>query len=208
MSIVDLRWSTVDVMGDWKIYGKLDRHHQSIKNSFEIRQSTIDNSADLVTIVRSISPEAKAIYKMRRENLKQISRVLQLQMKSGAADLDSVNEGLIQVYSADGENTIFKSFQQWKEEGKFIIRGSKAFVVWGSPKKTARPEAEEGETDEFKYWPFCYIFSNIQVTEGRHIDSMSMFMSMFSSICILIAFNIDSMSMFMSMLYYILTLAI
>ena len=33
-----------------------------------------------MTIVSSISPEAKALYKMRRENLKQLSRVLQLQM--------------------------------------------------------------------------------------------------------------------------------
>jgi len=118
-----------------------------------------------MTIVRSITPEAKAIYKMRRENLKQLSRVLQLQMKSGMADFDSVNEGLIQVYSADGEHTTFKTFQQWKDEGKFIIRGSKAFAVWGSPKKAARPEAEEGETDEFKYWPLCYLFSNKQVEE-------------------------------------------
>ncbi len=50
-----------------------------------------------MTIVRSISPEAKAIYKMRRENLKQISRVLQLQMKSGAADFDSVNEDAAKI---------------------------------------------------------------------------------------------------------------
>ena len=41
-----------------------------------------------MTIVRSISPEAKAIYKMRRENLKLLSRTLQFQMKSGAADFD------------------------------------------------------------------------------------------------------------------------
>ena len=80
-----------------------------------------------MTIVRSISPEAKALYKMRRENLKQVSRVLQLQMKSGAADFDSVNEGLIQVYSADGVHTAFKTFQQWKEEGKSVIKGEKAF---------------------------------------------------------------------------------
>jgi len=44
---------------------------------------------------------------------------------------------LIQLYSADGKHTTFKTFQQWKEEGKFIIRGSKAFTVWGSPKKAA-----------------------------------------------------------------------
>jgi len=119
-----------------------------------------------MTIVRSITPEAKALYNMRRENLKQLSRVLQLQMKSGAADFDSVNEGLIQIYSADGVHTAFKTFQQWKEEGKFIIRGSRAFAVWGSPKKAARQEAEEGETDEFKYWPLCYLFSNAQVYEA------------------------------------------
>jgi hypothetical protein len=124
-----------------------------------------------MTIVRSISPEAKAIYKMRRENLKQLSRVLQLQMKSGAADFDSVNEGLIQIYSANSEHIIFKNFQQWKEEGKFIIKGSKAFVVWGSPKKTPKPEAEEGETDEFKYWPLCYLFSNKQVEDKSNHEN-------------------------------------
>ena len=118
-----------------------------------------------MTLTRSITPEAKAIYKMRRESLKQISRALQLQMKSGAVDFDSVNEGLLQLYSADGEHTIFKTFQQWKEVGKLIIKGSKAFVIWGSPRKAARPEAEEGETDEFKYWPLCYLFSNKQVEE-------------------------------------------
>jgi len=116
-----------------------------------------------MTITHSITPEAKAIYKMRRENLKQLSRTLQLQMKSGAADFDSVNEGLIQLYTADGEHSTFKTFQQWKDEGKFIIKGSKAFVIWGSPRKAVRPEAEEGEDDEFKYWPLCYLFSNKQV---------------------------------------------
>ena len=126
--------------------------------------------ANIMTIVRSISPEAKALYKMRRENLKQISRVLQLQMKSGAADFDSVNEGLIQIYSADGVHTAFKTFQQWKEEGKSVIKGEKAFSVWGSPRKVANPEPEEGENDEFKYWPLCYLFSNAQVHEPKHFE--------------------------------------
>jgi len=120
-----------------------------------------------MTIVRSISPEAKAIYKMRRENLKQISRVLQLQMKSGAADFDSVNEGLLMIYSADGVHTTFKTFHQWKEDGKSVIKGEKAFSVWGSPKKSAMPEAEEGEKDEFRFWPLCYLFSNAQVKDSK-----------------------------------------
>jgi hypothetical protein len=60
----------------------------------------------------------------------------------------------------------FKTFHQWKALGKSILKGSKAFTLWGSPKEINHPDPEV-EDDEFKYWPLCYLFSDKQVTEVR-----------------------------------------
>ena len=102
-------------------------------------------------------------YKVRREELKELSRMLKLQIKTGAIDAETINEALIQLYSADGHKE-FKTFHQWKDLGKSIIKGSKAFVVWGRP-QAIQDQDPEGEHDEFTYWPLCYLFSDKQVTE-------------------------------------------
>lgn len=107
--------------------------------------------------------KAQNAYKVRREQLKELSRMLKLQMNQGAIDAASINEALIQLYSTDGHNE-FKTFNQWKELGKSIIKGSKAFVVWGRP-QAIQDQDPEGDHDEFKYWPLCYLFSDKQVTE-------------------------------------------
>jgi len=98
--------------------------------------------------------------KAKRVALAAISRSIKLLVKEGA--YDSVNEGLIDQYS-DGEDLDFNTFKQWKEKGFSIKKGSKAFLVWGKPRKAAVPEPKDGEDDEFKFWPLCYLFSNKQV---------------------------------------------
>jgi hypothetical protein len=116
-----------------------------------------------MTTTQSTETQAQNAYKVRRENLKELSRRLKLGMKSGAIDAASVNDALIQFYTADGHKE-FKTFNQWKELGKSIIKGSKAFVVWGSPQAIQHPDPES-ENDEFKFWPLCYLFSDKQVAE-------------------------------------------
>jgi len=108
--------------------------------------------------------QAMNAYKVRRENLKELSRRLKIGMKSGDIDAASVNQALIQFYAADGHKE-FKTFYQWKALGKAIIKGSKAFVVWGSP-QAIQIQDEESENDEFKYWPLCYLFSDKQVQDS------------------------------------------
>ena len=111
--------------------------------------------------------ETKAMnaYKVRREQLKELSRMLKLQIKDGAIDAETINDALIQLYSQDG-HAEFKTFQQWKELGKSIIKGSKAYVVWGRP-QAIRDQDPDGEHDEFRFWPLCYLFGDKQVTERR-----------------------------------------
>jgi len=76
-------------------------------------------------------------------------------------DAGSVNEGLIEMYS-DGKKLKYNTFNQWKEKGFQVKKGSKAFLVWGSPRQVPVTDSDQ-EEDEFKFWPLCYLFSENQV---------------------------------------------
>ena len=75
------------------------------------------------------------------------------------------------LYNKKG-NLEFKTFHQWKAEGKTILKGSKAYLVWAQP-LNALKEQEAAEKDpntpledeegKYKYFPVCYLFSNEQV---------------------------------------------
>jgi len=106
--------------------------------------------------------------KEKRENLKAISKVAQTAIKNGDTDAEKVNEYVVQHYKSENpEIKEFKTFHQWKADGFNIIKGSKAFVVWGSPRKgkIENPvKNENGENeDEFEFFPLCYLFANTQV---------------------------------------------
>lgn len=102
-------------------------------------------------------------YKENRAKLRKLSAAAKELVEAGEAG--TINEGLIMIYSEDG-NTEFKTFHQWKDEGKNIKKGSKAFLVWGSPKNIPHPDPE-ADDDEMEYFPICYLFSNKQVSERR-----------------------------------------
>ena len=107
-------------------------------------------------------------YQEKREQLRTLSRSVKAMMESGQLDAATVNEGLIELYKMDGHSE-FKTFKQWKDAGFSITKGSKAFLVWGSPREITHPDPEQND-DEFKYFPLCYLFSDMQVEkmkEGR-----------------------------------------
>lgn len=66
--------------------------------------------------------------------------------------------------------TEFHTFNKWKELGATIMKGEKAFTIWGQPVQpvvAAEPEQEseatDKEPDRYKFFPLCYLFSNLQV---------------------------------------------
>ena len=89
------------------------------------------------------------------------------------------------VYAPAEEGTTeFKKFNEWKNEGYTIKKGSKAFPVWSQPTKREK-KAQEGESEPAPVWMenadgttgeegsthsererfnMCYLFSNLQVT--------------------------------------------
>lgn len=106
--------------------------------------------------------DSKSNYQKNRDALRELSVALRPAVSAG--DYATINEALIDAYSKNGHDE-FKTFNQWKNEGKSIIKGSKAFVVWAKPKDIPHPDPE-AEQDEFSYYPLCYLFSNKQVAEN------------------------------------------
>lgn len=86
----------------------------------------------------------------------------------------TINDMLMQfLYNRNGDRQ-YKTFNQWKHEGKIINKGAKAAIVWGQPiKATGKPEPQtteqekQSQPDEFKMYPLCYLFSNEQISERR-----------------------------------------
>jgi hypothetical protein len=107
--------------------------------------------------------EQTSEHKEKRETLKALSQQVKPLVK--AEQYGTVNEAVIDLfYRKDGHDE-FNTLWEWNQKGFKVMRGSKAFVVWGSPrelKKTEpQPETEEDKKDDF--YPLCYLFSNLQV---------------------------------------------
>jgi hypothetical protein len=102
-----------------------------------------------------------------------ISETVRLLQQMGQIEVYStLNEALIQYYrkTENDEELVFKTFNQWKEEGFSVIKGSKAFKVWTSKITAKKGEAtegaggdEQGKAKEYKFFNVCCLFSSNQV---------------------------------------------
>lgn len=104
-------------------------------------------------------------YIENRKKLIAMSQPLRQLMKEGA--ISTVNEGLIEMYMEENEQIQeFNTFKQWKQKGKTIIKGSKAFLFWGHPREIEQQKIDETSTEEekkMKYFPLAYLFANTQI---------------------------------------------
>lgn len=105
----------------------------------------------------------------KRETLKALSAPLKELIEIG--ELESINEGLRQIYQAQGHR-VLKMIHQWNEEGYQVKKGEHALLLWGKPISKQidenRPKAENNVTenkDALDFYPICFVFSNLQVTE-------------------------------------------
>lgn len=79
------------------------------------------------------------------------------------------NECLIRYYTSLGFSD-FKTYRQWKAEGKQVKKGEKAFLLWARPvdrlkkeeaEAQGKPAPDENEGPDF--FPLCYVFAASQV---------------------------------------------
>lgn len=109
----------------------------------------------------------KEKYLENRKILIAMSQPLQLLVKEGA--INSVNEGLKKIYMSDNPTIKeFNTFNQWREKGKTIAKGSHAFLFWGAPKDKEQQQVDEKSSEEEKkmrFFPLAYLFANTQIKE-------------------------------------------
>lgn len=107
-------------------------------------------------------------YKETRKQLIEISNIAKKLREAEALEM-TINEILLKIIYDTKEVKEFNTFNQWKERGYTIIKGSKAFLIWGQPvnkqkKDKAKEQGKEPEEgDEYEYFPVCYLFSDKQV---------------------------------------------
>jgi hypothetical protein len=79
----------------------------------------------------------------------------------------SINDIIAMWYREQSGAKVFKTFNQWREEGYLIKKGAKAFVLWARRQKgkdvAVKQEGGEPEYVEYKFYPITYLFSEQQV---------------------------------------------
>lgn len=105
-------------------------------------------------------------YRETRKRLIDFSNIAKQLQTAENLDL-TVNEILLKIIYDTKDIKEFNTFRQWKEKGYTIIKGSKAYLIWGQPVNKQKADAKgeeysEGE-DEYRYFPVCYLFSDKQV---------------------------------------------
>jgi hypothetical protein len=100
----------------------------------------------------------------KREALKGLSKVAKTLQETEYKDF-SINEILLNImYQPKDRNLVFKSFNSWRECGKKVKRGEKAFLIWGRKRRNIVQETpENGKNNEFSFFPLAFVFSNEQV---------------------------------------------
>ena len=101
--------------------------------------------------------------KEKREFLKELSGSLKDKLalaRSLGADI-KMNDLILIAYELEGKKV--KTFKQWKEEGKTVKKGSKAYLFWSAPISKKKKEEDEKEEHTDTIFGIANLFSEEQV---------------------------------------------
>jgi hypothetical protein len=104
-------------------------------------------------------------HKEKREALKALSQQVKPLVKEG--QYDTVNDAIMDCFYRQNGHSEFNTLWEWNKKGYRILKGSKAFVVWGSPRQLKKVEPETDEDKKEEFFPLCYLFSNLQVEQSE-----------------------------------------
>ena len=73
------------------------------------------------------------------------------------------------VYRTQGVKAeVFKTFEEWNNEGASVKKGAKAFPIWGQPFYIfVDCENPDDGVVKKKIYPISYVFSNLQVVQAE-----------------------------------------
>lgn len=100
-----------------------------------------------------------------RERLKLLSLEVKDLVEDGT--FYTINDAIVETLYKDDTHREFKSYRQWKKEGRQVRKGEKAFLLWAKPRQINKPAEQTTAPDDFeemiKYFPIAYLFSNAQL---------------------------------------------
>lgn len=112
----------------------------------------------------------KAIARARRKQLSELSHQLKLAnlmlMQMDASI--TVNDLLIRYYEKQaGAPLDLNTYEQWRERGYQVRKGSVSFMVWGKPLNTKKKKEDPDTTDPTEegkedFFPVCHLFDKSQ----------------------------------------------
>ena len=82
----------------------------------------------------------------RRAELRALSQQIKPLVKAG--QFDSVNDGLVSIYSEETGQSVWHTFSNWKKSGTPVKHGEKGFPIWATPRKMKREEDTEEATGQ------------------------------------------------------------
>ncbi|KAB2916163.1 MAG: hypothetical protein F9K23_08615 [Bacteroidetes bacterium] len=105
-----------------------------------------------------------------RERLKLLSLEVKDLVEDGT--FETINDAIMETLYKSREHRTFNSFMGWKQQGKKVKKGEKAFLLWSKPKQVPKentPQTDESDEnkqeDEYKFYGIAYLFSNAQVED-------------------------------------------
>jgi hypothetical protein len=72
------------------------------------------------------------------------------------------------MYKKDDKELIFNTFNEWKEQGFYVKKGEKAYLIWSRPVDNLKEEEkteEDKQNKTGKFFAVSYIFSSKQVAK-------------------------------------------
>ncbi|OES24238.1 hypothetical protein [Alteromonas macleodii] len=108
----------------------------------------------------------KQLIKMSIEARKQQSII-----EAQTGERPSINQILLDMHKAASGCNTFRLFDQWCALGYRIKPKSKAFRIWGTPRKGRRPQKADNATqtnpgaDSYDFYPVCCLYNEDQVVK-------------------------------------------
>ncbi len=102
-----------------------------------------------------------------KENRKFLSELCQSIDPGPMKGEKTMNQILIEFYESCGFHD-FHTYRQWKEKGKQVKKGEKAFLLWAKPLSSQKEKAPKNDLSEEtnegpEFFPLCYVFASCQV---------------------------------------------
>tara|TARA_A200000159_G_scaffold53217_1_gene49223 strand:+ start:5752 stop:6108 length:357 start_codon:yes stop_codon:yes gene_type:complete len=115
--------------------------------------------------MKDLSPERQELIAMSQQ-----AKAIQKNIELTTGQKPTINSILLDMHAEAANTTVFKLFNEWRNDGYKVKKNSKAFRIWASPRKAKKGSDDTGDKDSaanpdssYQFYPMCCLFSEHQV---------------------------------------------